>query len=687
MTRVGPVDDRSTPAASPTAPADDHTARRSRFRPEIEGLRGLAAILVVIYHVWVGRVSGGVDVFFLLSGFLVVGMLARSAERGRLKVAATWLRLFWRLLPTAGLVLLVSAVAAMVVLSPLRWPQNVAEIVASAFFVENWRLAADAVDYYADNSAASVAQHFWSLSVQGQFYVVAPLLVLLVTVLARWLRADIRRTLLVVLVAVAVASLTYSVVSTAADQPFAYFDSLARAHEFAIGGVLGLTIDRIRLSRGLRILLGWAGVVSLVTLGAVVDVGAGFPGYLALWPVTAAAAIVVAGSTGSGLGVDRLLASRAGRYLGEISYPLYLWHWPVLILYLAYRERAEVGLVGGLGVVGLSVALAVVSHHVLERPARDVTPGGPPWWRPTTLVAVTLVPVLLVCLAWHAASSDRAGAYVDLGDPSHPGAVSRLPGFVYEGEPDAPLRPSTVAVVDDWVDYERDCVRPPERPNLELCTYLAAEGTPDRTIVVVGDSHKQQFLPALDTLARERNWEIRTLIRPGCPFSTSSDANIGEIPCLEWNAAAIEQLVSDPPDAVLAAATRDVRAGLTEETPPGFVEAWQRLDEAGIPVVALRDNPRFDQWPAECVETHGRGAPECELPRDALYAPEPPYASMDVPPNVGFLDLTDHICTETVCPPEIGNVMVYLDDNHLSASYARSLAPVVSLLFPAALDR
>ncbi|WP_243418086.1 acyltransferase family protein [Actinomycetospora cinnamomea] len=672
--------------SSATTPRVGREARSSRFRPEIEGLRGLAAVLVVIYHVWVGRVSGGVDVFFLLSGFLVVGMLVRSVERGRLRVAATWLRLFWRLLPTAGLVLLVSAVAAIALISPLRWPQNIAELLASAFFLENWRLAADAVDYYADNNTASVAQHFWSLSVQGQFYVVAPLLVLLVAVVARRLRADVRRVLLVVLAGVVAASLTYSVITTAVDQPFAYFDSLARAWEFAIGGILGLTIDRIRLSRGVRVLLGWVGVLALVACGAALDVGAGFPGYLALWPVAAAAAVVVAGSTGSGAGADRLLVSRTGQYLGEISYPLYLWHWPVLILYLSYRERAEVGLVGGLGVVGLSVVLAVVSHHLLERPARDVKPGGPPWWRPAVLVAAALAPVLLVCLAWHAASSQRAGAYVDLGDPSHPGAVARLPGFVYDGEPDAPLRPSTVAVVDDWVEYERDCVRPPAWPNLELCTYLPAE-EPDRVITVVGDSHVQQFLPALESLALERNWEVRTLIRPGCPFSTSSDANIGEVPCLEWNAAAIEYLVAEPPDAVVASSTRNVRAGLTEETPPGFVEAWQRLDAAGIPVVALRDNPRFDWWPAECVETHGRGAPECELPRDQLYAPEPPYAAMDVPPNVGFLDLTDHLCTETVCPPEIGNVMVYLDDNHLSASYARSLAPVVSLLFPAALER
>ena len=124
--------------------------------------------------------------FFLLSGFFILGMTARSAIRGeRVALATTWTRLFWRLVPTAGLVLAVSTVVAAVLLPASTWSRNLHELLASAFFVENWRLALDSVDYYADNGAASVAQHFWSLSIQAQFYVLAPLLVLAV---ARWAR-------------------------------------------------------------------------------------------------------------------------------------------------------------------------------------------------------------------------------------------------------------------------------------------------------------------------------------------------------------------------------------------------------------------------------------------------------------------------------------------------------------------
>jgi peptidoglycan/LPS O-acetylase OafA/YrhL len=250
--------------------------------------------------VWVGRGSGGVDVFFVLSGFLIVGLLVRTLERDEaVDLGRTWTRLFWRLAPTAAVVLLASSVAAAIVLPASRWAQNLREVVASTFFVENWRLAFDAVDYYADNGAASVVQHFWSLSIQAQFYLLAPMLVLAVAELARARGVDVRQALLAALGATAVASFVYSVIATAFDQPFAYFDSRTRAWEFAVGGILALVLERLSPSPRARLALGWTGLVGLVMCGAVLDVGAGFPGYLALWPVLAAVAIIVAGQVGA----------------------------------------------------------------------------------------------------------------------------------------------------------------------------------------------------------------------------------------------------------------------------------------------------------------------------------------------------------------------------------------------------
>jgi peptidoglycan/LPS O-acetylase OafA/YrhL len=654
---------------------------RGERRTEIEGLRGVAAVLVVVYHVWVGRVSGGVDVFFVLSGFFVLGMLVRAAVRGDgPALGATWSRLFWRLAPTAGLVLLASTVAGAVLLPASTWARNTRELLASAFFVENWRLATDAVDYYADHGSASVAQHFWSLSIQVQCYLVAPVVVLLVAAWARRRGVDVRRSLLATLVVVGGASFVWSVVATASDQAVAYFDARTRVWEFAIGGVLALVADRIDLGRAARAVLGVLGLAGLVTCGAVLDVGAGFPGYLALWPVLSAVAIIVAGRAGV---ADRLLTTRTARYLGEISYPLYLWHWPVLVVALVLTQRADAGAGLGLVVVALSVALAVGTHHLLEEPARRVRVGPV---RGPVLVAASLAPALLGLAVWSAAATSADRAPVALGDQRHPGAVALGADHVLaDGDDTVPVQPSMSRIRDDWASYRDGCAPVADHPVLEQCVPIPAVGEAARRLVVVGDSHMQQFLPALEPVARERNWEVSTLVRARCPFGTTSETDPADTTCVDWNTAAIEHLAADAPDAVVVGGSRDVRAGLTEQTPEGFVEGWRRLGEAGIPVVAVRDNPRFDHAPSECLEKFGRGAAECAVPRAELLAADPPWASLDVPGNVAFLDLSNEICGPETCPPEIGNVLVYLDDNHLSASYSRTLSSVVGQRVPALL--
>ncbi|MDD7966755.1 acyltransferase family protein [Actinomycetospora lemnae] len=681
---------------SGTTTAAPGTRTRSVRRPEIEGLRGLAALLVVVYHVWVGRVSGGVDVFFLLSGFFVLGMTARTAIRGeRVDVTGTWTRLFWRLVPTAGLVLVTSAVAAAVLLPPSTWSRNLRELLASVFFVENWRLATDAVDYYADHGTASIAQHFWSLSIQAQFTLLAPLLVLAVAWWARSRALDVRSALLTAFAATFVVSFVHSVVATASDQAFAYFDLRTRLWEFALGGVLALVLDGVRIGARARAVLGWAGVIGLVSCGAVLDVGAGFPGYLALWPVLSAAAVIVAGRAGAG---ERLLRTPAAQYLGRISYPLYLWHWPVLVLALGLSASPTPGAVGGLVVVAVSVGLAVATHHLVEPPLRTVSlprAAG----RAGLAIASFLVPALVALGVWAAVAAGDSGTPVAVGDPAHPGATALATGDVVAepavtdptdpidpepaGEVVPAVQPSTARVQDDWAQYRDGCGPVGESPALEECVPVRVDGEPQRRIVLLGDSHMQQLLPALEPVARERGWEVRTLVRARCPFGTTSETDPGDAMCLDRNAAAIEHLAADPPDAVLVSATRDVRAGLTEQTPDGFVAGWQELDDRGIPVVAVRDNPRFDHRPSECFEAYGRGAAQCDIPRAELLAPDPPYALRDdVPAGVSFLDLSDEICTPTACPPEIGNVLVYLDDNHLSASYARTMSPAVGARLP-----
>ncbi|WP_281275453.1 acyltransferase family protein [Saccharothrix australiensis] len=667
----------SAPLASgPTSGSASPTGGPRRYRPELQGLRAVAVVLVVVYHVWLGRVSGGVDVFFLLSGFLLTGQLARAAASGGIDLGALWGRVIRRLVPAAAVVLAGVMAVGVVALPESRWFQTIREVVAAALFLENWQLVADAADYFGRHNHASVVQHFWSLAIQGQFYLVWPVLVAALAAVARRAGTGVRRPLAVLLAAVFAGSLAYSVVLTAADQPLAYFHSLTRAWEFALGGLLALGVERFAAPRPARIALGWAGAIGLVACGLVLQVGSVFPGWLALWPTLCGAAVIAAGATSSRFGVDRVLVSPALRHLGDLGYSLYLWHWPVLVFYLVIRGREEVGLAGGVFVIAVSAALSVATHHLVEVPARRSGGGR---WSGYRLGVLALVPVLVAAGCWQVVSLRKAASYAVLvDDPDHPGALARTPEFEYWGSEEATIIPPMVTLPRDFAGIAGSrCTRSPRNKGLEICT-APGTSTPAKRIVVVGDSHMQQYLGVIWSIAEGRNWGVTFMLRGACPFSVDADAMPGDRGCVQWNADAAEEIRALRPDLVVTNGSRDVRVGLTERTPPGFVEQWRALDRAGIPVLAVRDNPRFGFSPSACLVANGMDAEPCSTPRAELLTVEPPYAELpDLPPNVSFADFSDLFCDDTLCPPVIGNVHVYLDDNHVSATYAATMTPMV----------
>lgn len=194
---------------------------------------------------------------------------------------------------------------------------------------------------------------------------------------------------------------------------------------------------------------------------------------------------------------------------------------------------------------------------------------------------------------------------------------------------------------------------------------------------MIGDSHMQQYLAAMRPIAEQRNWELLAILKGACPYASDPE-DFGQ-DCTDWNDAAAERIVDLGPDLVFTQASYDVRVGLTEKTPPGFVQGWQTLTDADIPVVAVRDTPRHPADPATCVQLNGPQAPACTTPRGELYSGSPPYASTPgVPAGVSFVDLTSYFCTAIACPPVIGNVWVYKDFNHPTAAFMRTLSPVVA---------
>ena len=660
-------------------PAQDSAAPRRKFRPELQGLRALAAFLVVVYHVWLGRISGGVDVFFLISGFLITGQLYRARSRGRIEFRPMWGRMIKRLFPAALTVLAAVIALSLVLLPEYRWFQTIREVVAAAVYAENWQLAADSVDYFAQHNSASLVQHYWSLSIQGQFYVVWPLLVALVGLVAARVRLDLWWSLLATMAVLFTGSLAFSVYLTSVNQPLAYFHSATRIWEFALGGLLVLVIDRVALPKPVALVLGWAGVVGVAVCGMVLRVGSVFPGYLALWPTVAAALVIAAGATGSRFGADRFLGSRPLVYLGNLSFALYLWHWPVLLLYLVARDRPAVGLLGGAFVIGTSLVLAMLTYHFVEEPVRLSAIGTKSRWGAYRFGVITLVLLLAAAGGWQYYGKQQAARYdVSADDPLYPGAQAIRDGKLLAVREGVTPAPAFVSLGDDWVvNNSATCTASKRNPELKICP--TDEEKPVKRVVLIGDSHAEQFLGALRPYAEQHHWQVLSMLRGGCPF-TSPPGSLPDLDagCVRWNRDAIDEIVELRPDAVVTVGSREVRPGLTETIPAGYVNSWRQIAEHDIPVIALRDNPRFARPPATCVQNKGADAPACSTPRARLYADPSPFEELaDRPDNVHFVDTSNYFCDATTCPPVIGNVIVYMDDNHISGTYMATVAPTM----------
>lgn len=652
---------------------------KQHYRPEIQGLRAVAALLVAVYHIWLGRVSGGVDVFFVVSGFLITrSLLGQLEQHGRLDPATFWSGLSRRLLPAALLVLAVVVVASLLWLPRIRWFATIKEVVASALYFQNWHLAFKNIDYLERGDFMSPVQHYWALSLQGQIYLLWPILLSLAVWAGRRAGLDVRRSVALVLGVVVVASLSYSIVATRIDQPFAYFNTFTRIWQISIGGLLALNPTRWNLSRPGRVALGWVGLLAILSCGLLLPVSRVFPGYAALWPTLAGAAIIIAGRSGSPLGADRLLSIRPLTALGDVSYSIYLWHWPLFIFYRIVTGTTDIGLLPGIILVALTIVLAVLTTRYVESPIRHAPHRTDSPLRTLGKGALAVAAVLGLAVGWGLLylQAKRADLQVIADDdPRYPGARALDPDFAAP-IPNVRPYPGPLAVRNDLAAvYADGCQQVYEQDSVLSCVY--GDATARHTIALVGGSHSTHWLPALEPIARAHGWRIVTYLKDLCRFGLAPGRAYGKPypSCDRWKSAVAQRLLADPPDVVFTTATY---AGDGPETvPAGFVEAWRRLGEAGVAVIAVRDTPFMGFQVAECVELHGVTAVECTRPRAAVLATRNPAERISLPSNVHVLDLSRYFCDAATCGPIVGNVMIYRDRTHITATYMRSLAPAL----------
>ncbi|WP_217586453.1 acyltransferase family protein [Lentibacillus saliphilus] len=640
-----------------------------KFRPELEGVRAVAALLVAIYHIWLGSVSGGVDVFFIVSGYLITtSLISRIGKQGKIHFFEYILGLGRRLFPIAFIVLIFSIIFSYFLLAQTQWKQIIAEVFASAFYFQNWQLAANAVDYLAQNNAATPLQHFWALSIQGQFYVTWPLIISLTFVLARKLfKTPFRKTLLAVLGSIFVASLTYSIYITTTNQPWAYFDTFARVWEFSLGGILALTIPYLVFNKMVNTVIGWIGLGIILFTGILLPVSTVFPGYAALLPTTGVILIIIAAENVSQFNVKRFVGSKPFLFFGSISYGFYLWHWPLLIFYYAIFNVDEVSFRDGLIILLLTFILSFVSTKVIESPIRKLSIKESKK-KLAIILLLFMIPLLTMNTFWsqyHERAQEAFQQQIDILD--YPGARVLYDESVEATAEITPIASPINANSPLPSFYEDDCFVPMDKSGLKVCSYGETEN-PDYTIALVGGSHSGHWFPALEQFAEDLNLKIDVYNKDACRFSNDDfNGNLSDT-CMEWNEKVVNSLMTDPPDLIFTTATLNREPNV----PQGYLDMWKKFE--GISTIfAIRDNPRMKEDTPTCVELHGPEA--CGVPRSEGLSDIPPWENLKEPlKNVYFADLSDYFCDDDTCHSVIGNVLVYRDQHHISTLYSKTLA-------------
>lgn len=665
--------------ASPATPV------KADFRFEIQGLRAIAVLLVVVFHLWPQALTGGfvgVDVFFVISGYLITGLLAREADAsGRISLSQFYARRIKRLLPAATVVLLAVAAAAYLLMPEIYWHGTAMEILASAFYFENWWLAYNATDYFEQDAIASPLRHFWTLSVEEQFYIIWPLLMI-----AAFGIAGIRKSrwgLFAVLGLLFIVSLAYSIWITPRYTEFAYFATTARAWEMALGGLLAIAHRHWRPAPQLARWLGLAGLAAIVAAGIGYSTATAFPGYAALLPTSGAALVILAGGAEqgrwSGYG---LLRWSPMQFIGGISYSMYLWHWPVIVFYQLQMETAP-GIWEGIGLLALSIALATASKYLVEDRFQHAPVRAGVLGRHYVLGAVCLAlsaGVALSLLAPGGAQGSRVVAAETAG-----GEVMR-PGYRTD------FVPALADARRDIPEEYRRCHAGFSGSQPKACGVGDEEAAV--TIALLGDSHAGHWSPAVFAVAEELGARVLVYTKSSCPFTAAEILRRAKdiepyTECISWNSKLLKILENEPPDLVVISgssrtpATTIAGGRSVDAIASGYSPYWQRLQERGIPILAIRDTPRpgiLGIDPPRCLADSEKRQNDCDAVREEALLPESADAisiAAGRMPNVHYLDMTDWICGAASCNAVVGGMLVWRDTNHLTATYARSLSPVL----------
>jgi peptidoglycan/LPS O-acetylase OafA/YrhL len=682
---------------TPVSRRDAQPKPSRQLRPEIQALRAIAVSLVVIFHFWPSVLPGGfvgVDVFFAISGFLITSHLLREVDRtGSVSMPAFWARRARRILPPALIVLLFCAVATILFVPLSYWQQFFGEMRASTTYGQNWHLAAAAVDYFAAGNGPSPVEHYWSLSTEEQFYLVWPLLLLITVKVARIRRLHIaRRSIAIVMSALTGVSLAYGIYKTTADPAAAYFVTPARAWEFGAGGLLALLPQAERAPR-IRSALSWLGIGAIFLAALKYTEATPFPGLAALLPVLGTVTVMQAGAPARVWAPTPVLRLAPIQFLGDISYSVYLWHWPLLILAPFVTGRG-VHTETRIAILMLTVVAAWLTKLVVEDPVRVRPFLARRRARWTFAFAAAGTAVVMGVTLWGAShvqaqirKDERTTQRILAERPACFGAAAR--------DPEKPCsNPALSLMVVPTPVEARDrpnspCTLIAQHP-MNVCEFGVPRSKATGTIALIGDSHASHWRAALEPVAQAKGWRGLSITRSGCPLSRTVKKLRNPLfaQCIQWNRDVPIWLAKHPEVSTVFVVQDSggkwvVPRGKDEFTAEvaGFSKAWKALPKSIEHIVVIRDTPKDKATTQRCIEqamANGKPAgPACAVPRSVALErdSEAVAATRMRSKRVQSVDLNRFFCDGRRCYPVIGGALVHKDDHHITTVFATTLGP------------
>jgi peptidoglycan/LPS O-acetylase OafA/YrhL len=668
-------------------------AGAAAMRLDIQGLRAVAVSLVALGHAGVTQVAGGyvgVDVFFVISGFLITSLMLREhAREGRIALGRFYARRALRLLPASTLVVLATLAGSWLFLGPLRFADYAKDAIASAWYVVNFRLADAGTDYFNTDVPPSPFQHFWSLAVEEQFYLIWPIVLIVALKVFR------RRVLLAIpLFALAAASFAVNLHLTETAPSWAYFGSQGRIWELAVGALLALAAHRLDdIPRALAAVVSWAGLGAIAYAAVFFDESTPFPGHNAVVPVLGAAAVLACGSAGGRWGAGALLSVRPMVWIGGISYAWYLWHWPLILIVPAAAGFGEHD--GPLRLIAAlcGIPLAWLTLHLVENPMRFHRAFKAKAGRGLVLglglsAASAAIAVLTIqfppSLASGAARQNTAQTIATASDPRAAltelleQKVDKLPSNLTPSMKDTAYKRSEV--------YTDGCaLTMTGTKQTEPCLY--GDTKAERSVVLFGDSHVAQWFPALDAIAEKHHWRLYSYTKNACKVSQITiEWNKGPYStCDDWRKTTIEKIRTMQPELVITSSSQSAKlwgeGDMAEVWGKGQAETYRMLQQGRTQVLTLLDTP----WPknnsVDCAQANPSDLASCA--HDRSKADRNPAVTKAIQEaakaeDVAVIDPYDWVCAPSGnCPIVAGNTMVYRDYGHLADGFVEALTPVV----------